>query len=200
MTALFGQFRIITRMRIDELWIQPALRAQVFNEFFPVGGGQGLIELAALDHLGKQFRRVARHVREDFADPKLWVTRAHDVSAFIEIRENREGNTQLATITQGRGVMMRDAHGARVEELPLIKSANLAGIAELRFRSAAANRPIASARTGTRLKNRTVVAEFAEFVSGAQPGDASSEDDHAVIFIGRSATGNRQVKAIFTGE
>jgi hypothetical protein len=101
-----------------------------------------------------------------------------DVGRLVDAAERLDGDTQLTTIVERRGVMVRDARGTGIQVQPLIerrllrRPGFLAGLPATN-----GERPAAEARA--RFENVAFVAELAQLVSRRQSSHSGAEDDDA---------------------
>ena len=128
---------------VEQILAQPALDAEIFDEFLAVLARERRVELVLMHGLRDEFRGVATPVGVDLAPVHLRKTVAVEVGGLVDVRERLQLHAEFAAVVERRVMVARDAYRARVEILPFVERAHLLLAASLRLRRAAAHAPAA---------------------------------------------------------
>src|SRR5271168_5667501 len=94
----------------------------------------------------------------------------------IELDERLKRDTEPLAIIQQRAMVIGNAPGPRIEIEALFEFAGLGRAAQFGEAVAAAQRPVASARTAVELQHLDLVARLAQFQRGRHPGKARAKN------------------------
>ena len=174
---------------IRKILVQRAEASQERSYAVLVLGTDRLGQQVLVHRLCRQLRNIAACVVHH---PAVQLGRAvegmlvlHQRRAIV-VAQHLQRHAEYAAVRQDAFVVMWKPRGARIEiEVLVAIPGDVLRAADLRYRVAGAQRPVAAAGTRSRLQDQRMVACVAQFVSQHHAGDPGADDDHAPAASGR---------------